>query len=79
MKTARHSTKNLSEPMNGDFWMNDTDDVQIKAEIDGIMKGVKDIMKKIDAATPKEEPEPDPAGDQGEKPDSFSTNLAQNE
>ena len=37
--------------------MTDTDDAQIKAEIDGIMKGVKTIMQKIDALTPKEEQE----------------------
>ena len=64
--------------MSGDFWMNDIDEAQIKAEIDGIMKGVKDIMKKIDAVTPKEEPEPDPAGDQGENQDSSNTSPAQN-
>lgn len=49
--------------------MNDSDDAQIKAEIDGIMKGVKDIMKKIDALTPKEQTEQDPAEDLGENPD----------
>jgi hypothetical protein len=37
--------------------MTDTDDAQIKAEIDGIMKGVKTIMQKIDELTPKEEQE----------------------
>ncbi|MEJ2222570.1 MAG: hypothetical protein P8X80_17415 [Desulfobacterales bacterium] len=37
--------------------MTDTDDAQIKAEIDGIMKGVKTIMQKIDALTPEEEQE----------------------
>jgi hypothetical protein len=63
--------------MSGDFWMNDIDEAQIKAEIDGIMKGVKDIMKKIDAVTPKEEP--DPADDQGENRDSPNTSRAQNE
>ena len=57
--------------------MNDIDEAQIKAEIDGIMKGVKDIMKKIDAVTPKEEP--DPAGDQGKNQDSSNTSRAQNE
>jgi len=35
--------------------MSDIDDVQIKAEIDGIMKGVNTIMQKIDALTPKAE------------------------
>ena len=59
--------------------MNDIDEAQIKAEIDGIMKGVKDIMKKIDAVTPKEEPEPDPAADQFENRDSSNTSRAQNE
>ncbi|NIW00538.1 hypothetical protein GWN26_15995 [Candidatus Saccharibacteria bacterium] len=59
--------------------MNDIDEAQIKAEIDGIMKGVKDIMKKIDAVTPKEEPEPDPADDQFENRDSSNTSRAQNE
>jgi hypothetical protein len=37
--------------------MSDIDDGQIKTEIDGIMKGVKTIMQKIDALTPKEEPQ----------------------
>ena len=59
--------------------MDEIDDAQIKAEIDGIMKGVKDIMKKIDAVTPKEEPEPDSTGEQNEKPDSSNTNPAQSE
>jgi hypothetical protein len=35
--------------------MSDIDDDQIKDEIDGIMNGVKTIMEKIDALTPKEE------------------------
>jgi hypothetical protein len=35
--------------------MSDIDDAQIKDEIDGIMNGVKTIMKKIDALTPNEE------------------------
>lgn len=59
--------------------MNDIDDTQIKAEIDGIMKGVKNTMKKIDAVTPKEEPEPDPTGDQGENQESSNKSPAQNE
>ena len=50
--------------------MNDLNDTQIKAEIDGIMKGVKDIMKKIDALTPKEQPEQHPVEDQAEHLDS---------
>ena len=59
--------------------MNDNDDARIKAEIDGIMQGVKDIMKKIETVTPKEEPELHPADDQGENPDSSNTSPAQNE
>ena len=58
--------------------MNDIDDAQIKAEIDGIMKGVKDTMKKIDAVTPKEEPEPETAGDQNSKPESPDTSPTHN-
>ena len=37
--------------------MSDIDDAQIKAEIDGIMEGVKTIMQKIDAIMPEEEQE----------------------
>jgi hypothetical protein len=37
--------------------MSDIDDAQIKAEIDGIMEGVKTIMQKIDAVIPEEEQE----------------------
>ena len=55
--------------------MNDIDDAQIKAEIDNIVKGVKNIMKKVDALKPKEEPEQDTAGDQGENPDSSNNSL----
>jgi hypothetical protein len=62
-------TKFSSEPLRGDFWMNDIDDAQIKAEIDGIMKGVKDIMKKIDALAPKEQTGQDPVEGHGENPD----------
>jgi len=46
--------------------MSDSDDAQIKAEIDGIMNGVKTIMQKIDALTPKEEPQQEQMEDQGE-------------
>ena len=46
--------------------MSDMDDAQIKAEIDGIMNGVKTIMQKIDALTPKEEPQPEQPEDEGE-------------
>ena len=48
--------------------MSDIDDVQIKAEIDGIMKGVKTIMQKIDALTPKEDPEQELIENTGENP-----------
>ena len=48
--------------------MSDIDDAQIKAEIDGIMKGVKTIMQKIDALTPKEDPEQEPIENMGENP-----------
>ncbi|MEJ2727812.1 MAG: hypothetical protein P8185_04740 [Deltaproteobacteria bacterium] len=37
--------------------MSDIDDAQIKAEIDGIMEGVKTIMQKINAIMPEEEQE----------------------
>jgi len=50
--------------------MSDTDDAQIKAEIDGIMKGVKTIMQKIDALTPKEDREQETFEDTGEHPNS---------
>ena len=56
--------------------MNDIDDTEIKAEIDGIMKGVKDIMKKIEAVTPKEEKEQEPVDERPESPDSSNTNPA---
>jgi hypothetical protein len=46
--------------------MSDMDDAQIKAEIDGIMNDVKTIMQKIDALTPKEEPQREQAEDEGE-------------
>ena len=49
--------------------MSDIDDAQIKAEIDGIMNGVKTIMQKIDALSPKEEPDKEPEEDAGENPD----------
>ena len=37
--------------------MSDIDEAHIKAEIDGIMEGVKTIMQKIDAIMPEAEPE----------------------
>ena len=49
--------------------MSDIDDAQIKAEIDGIMQGVKTIMQKIDALTPKEDPEQKQGDDPGGDPD----------
>lgn len=55
--------------------MNDIDDAQIKAEIDSIVKGVKNIMKKVDALKPKEESDQDPAGDRAENPDSSNNSL----
>jgi hypothetical protein len=54
----------------GDFWMSDINDAQIKAEIDGIMKGVNTIMQKIAALTPEEEPEPEQIEDAGGNPNS---------
>jgi hypothetical protein len=39
--------------------MSDIDDEQIKAEINGIMKGVKTIMQKIEDAMPKAESSPE--------------------
>ena len=50
--------------------MNDTDDVQIKTEIDRIMKDVKSIMQKVDALTPKKEAQPQNNEDAGENPNS---------
>ena len=35
--------------------MSDSEDAQIKTEIDEIMKGVKNIMQKIEAIAPKDE------------------------
>jgi hypothetical protein len=54
--------------------MSDKDDAQIKAEIDGIMNGVKTIMQKIDALTPKEEPQQEQTDDEGEKFHSLENN-----
>ncbi len=39
--------------------MSDIDDAQLKSEIDKIMKGVKNIMHKVEALTPKSETEPE--------------------
>ena len=46
--------------------MSDMDDEQIKAEIDGIMKGVKNIMQKIEDAMPKPDSDPDQIKDNEE-------------
>ena len=53
--------------------MSDIDDGQIKTEIDGIMKGVKTIMQKIDALTPKEEPQQEQIEDADANPNSLDT------
>jgi len=50
--------------------MNDMDDAQIKTEIDKIMKGVKNIMQKVDALTPKKEAESEGTENTGENPNS---------
>jgi len=57
--------------------MSDTDDAQIKAEIDGIMNGVKTIMQKIDALTPKEEPEQEQIEDADKNPNSSENSNAE--
>ena len=48
--------------------MSDIEDAQLKTEIDEIMNGVKNIMQKIDALTPKNEAEPANEEDPGESP-----------
>jgi hypothetical protein len=61
----------------GGLWMSDIDDDQIKEEIDGIMNGVKTIMEKIDALTPKEELEQGQVEDAGGNPNaSDNSNTA---
>ena len=50
--------------------MNDMDDAQIKTEIDKIMNGVKNIMQKVDALTPKKDAESEDTHDAGENPNS---------
>ena len=50
--------------------MSDIQDEQIKAEIDGIMKGVKTIMQKIEDAMPKSESDPEQTTDNEESPNS---------
>ena len=46
--------------------MSDMQDEQIKAEIDGIMKGVKTIMQKIEDTMPKSESDPEQTTDNEE-------------
>ena len=50
--------------------MSDMQDERIKAEIDGIMKGVKTIMQKIEDAMPKSESDPEQTTDNEESPNS---------
>ena len=57
--------------------MSDIDHAQIKAEIDGIMKGVKNIMKKIDALTPQEASDQEQMGDQGDHSNPSNDNPAE--
>ena len=54
--------------------MSDIEDAQLKNEIDEIMKGVKNIMQKIDALTPKSEAEPANTEDSGESLNSSDMN-----
>lgn len=58
--------------------MSASDDARIKAEIDGIMNGVKTIMQKVDALMPKEQPEQERIQDEGEATDP-SDNRAEEE
>ena len=56
--------------------MSDTDDAQIKTEIDKIMKDVKNIMQKVNALAPKKEAKPENNEDAGKNlnsPDMSST------
>ena len=46
--------------------MSDSDDMQFKNEIDGIMENVKNIMQKIDALTPGNETEIENKEDSGD-------------
>jgi len=46
--------------------MSDMEDERIKSEIDGIMKGVKTIMQKIEDAMPKPESDPEQIKDNEE-------------
>jgi hypothetical protein len=43
--------------------MTDTDDVQLKAEIDEIMKNVNDIMAKVETVLPSKQEQPSPQSD----------------
>lgn len=50
--------------------MSDIEDAQLKTEIDEIMKGVKNIMQKIEALTPKNDAESANKEDSGESQNS---------
>ena len=54
--------------------MSDIDDAQLKSEIDKIMKGVKNIMHKVDALTPKNETAPEKKEDSEADPNSSDIN-----
>jgi hypothetical protein len=43
--------------------MTDPEDLQLKAEIDEIMKSVDNIMTKVETVLPKNQEEPHPQGD----------------
>ena len=56
--------------------MSDIDHAQIKAEIEAIMKGVKNIMRKIDALIPDETSEQEQIADQSGNPASSDNGSA---
>ena len=45
----------------GDIGMQDKEEAQLKAEIDAIMEGVENVMKKIEHLLPQENTPLDPA------------------
>jgi predicted transcriptional regulator len=45
----------------GDIGMQDKEEAQLKAEIDAIMEGVENVMKKIEHLLPQENTQLDPA------------------
>jgi outer membrane murein-binding lipoprotein Lpp len=51
--------------------MNDMDDVQFKAKIDQIMRGVKNIMQKIDELAPEKEQAPEDNQESGQNQNSL--------